>query len=58
MNERAGFHDLAEACLALHEAVKASGTPPMRALSEALLLELGRELARRTSDLRCKLNGS
>jgi hypothetical protein len=52
------FCDLAEACLALHEAVKQSGTPAMRSLSEALLLELGRELARCTSDLRTKLNGA
>ena len=52
------FRDLAEACLALHEAVKQSGTPAMRSLTEALLLELGRELARCTSDLRTRLNGA
>lgn len=36
---------MAEARLALHEAVKQSGTPMMQALSQPLLFELDQELS-------------
>jgi hypothetical protein len=55
MDEGDDFHAIAEACLALHETVKQAGTPTMQALSQALLFEVGRELALR--EIRGGANG-
>jgi hypothetical protein len=56
MDEGDKIQDMAEACLALHDAVKQFGTRAMRTLSQVLLLEIGRELARRATDLQARLN--
>jgi hypothetical protein len=44
------LHSMAEACIELHTLVMQSGSPMMKILSQALLFEIGREIASQTSE--------
>jgi hypothetical protein len=44
------FAMMVDACLAAHEAVLRSGTPEMKMLCRALLMEIGREAAKRAGE--------
>lgn len=45
MVEEDDLFSMAEVCIELHMLVMQSGSPTMKVLSQALLLEIGRELA-------------
>lgn len=47
MEHDSRFEAMAEACLKAHEAVVATGTPAMIAMTRALLWQVGQELAQR-----------
>ena len=47
MEHNGRFEAMAEACLKAHEAVVATGTPAMIAMTRALLWQVGQELAQR-----------
>jgi hypothetical protein len=45
---------MAEVCLEAHALIDAGGTPAMRAMIRLLLLQIGREMARRQAEPRGK----
>ncbi|MHC2019934.1 hypothetical protein [Methylobacterium sp. CM6247] len=47
MKDDERFNNMAEACLAAHEAVVEAGTPAMIALTRALLWQVDQELSQR-----------